>query len=78
MRDKLNSLPFKIQLDGENQQTIFQQGESTSVSFTIDVDDFNPEQLHCYISGLGRQKIEWQGEEMFTINYSALIIKPMQ
>tara|TARA_R110000787_G_scaffold285082_2_gene399781 strand:+ start:13588 stop:14715 length:1128 start_codon:yes stop_codon:yes gene_type:complete len=71
LRDKLNALAFNIHLAGENQQTIFQQGESTSVSFTIEVDDFNPEQLHCYISGLGRQKIQWQGEEMFTINYSA-------
>ena len=71
LRDKLNALAFNIHLEGENQQTIFQQGESTSVSFNIEVDDFNPEQLHCYISGLGRQKIQWQGEEMFTINYSA-------
>ena len=71
LRDKLNALAFSIRLDAENQQTIFQQGESSSVSFNIEVDDFEPEQLHCYISGLGRQKIQWQGEEMFTINYSA-------
>ena len=71
LRDKLNSLPFSIRLDAENQQTIFQQGESTSVSFNINVDDFDPEQLHCYISSLGRQKIQWQGDDMFTINYSA-------
>jgi len=71
LRDKLNSLPFNIRLDAENQKTIFQQGESSSVTFHIEVDDFNPEQLHCYISGLGRQKIHWQGDEMFTINYSA-------
>lgn len=71
LRDKLNALPFSIRLDAENSETIFQQGESSSVSFNIEVDDFEPEQLHCYISGLGRQQIQWQGEEMFTINYSA-------
>lgn len=71
LRDKLDSLPFSIRLNGVNQQTIFEQGESTSLSINIDVDDFNPAQLNCYITGLGRQKIQWQGEEMFTINYSA-------
>ncbi|MGB1261793.1 MAG: polysaccharide deacetylase family protein [Cognaticolwellia sp.] len=71
LRDKLNSLPFNISMDAANQATIFQQGESTSVSFNVEVDDFNPIQLHCYISGLGRQKVQWQGEEMFSIDYSA-------
>jgi len=71
LRDKLNALPFSISLEGKNQETVFQQGESTSVSFNVDVDDFDPEQLHCYISGLGRQKIQWQGDEIFTIDYSA-------
>ena len=71
LRDKLNALPFSISLEGKNQETVFQQGESTSVSFNVDVDDFDPEQLHCYISGLGRQTIKWQGDEVFTIDYSA-------
>lgn len=71
LRDKLNSLPFNITLAEENQGTLFNKGQSTSVTFNVEVDDFNPAQLHCYISGLGLQKIEWQGDEMFTIKYSA-------
>ena len=71
LRDKLNALPFNITLADENQQTLFKKGQSTSVTFNVEVDDFNPAQLNCYISGLGRQKIAWQGDEMFTINYSA-------
>lgn len=71
LRDKVDSLPFNIWLDEQHRQTIFAQGESTSISFNIEVDDFNPEELHCYISGLGRQNIKWQGDEMFTIDYSA-------
>lgn len=71
LRDKLNSLPFNITLAEENQGTLFNKGQSTSVTFNVEVDDFNPAQLHCYISGLGLQKIEWQGDEIFTINYSA-------
>lgn len=71
LRDKLNALPFSITLTDENQQTLFLKGQSRSVTFNVEVDDFNPAQLNCYISGLGRQKVEWQGDEMFTINYSA-------
>jgi len=71
LRDKLDSLPFNIHLEGKNQQTIFEQGESTSLSINIVVDDFEPDQLHCYISGLGRQKIQWQSDDLFTINFSA-------
>ena len=71
LRDKLDSLPFNIHLEGKNQQTIFEQGESTSLSINIVVDDFEPDQLHCYISGLGRQKIQWQSDDLFTIDFSA-------
>ncbi|ARD44423.1 polysaccharide deacetylase family protein [Colwellia sp. PAMC 21821] len=71
LRDKLDSLPFNIHLEGKNQQTIFEQGESTSFSINIVVDDFEPDQLHCYISGLGRQKIQWQSDDLFTIDFSA-------
>jgi peptidoglycan/xylan/chitin deacetylase (PgdA/CDA1 family) len=71
LRDKLNSLPFEISIAAESNETIYQQGESKSVTFNVEVEDFNQSQLHCYISGLGRQKLTWQGERSFTINYSA-------
>jgi peptidoglycan/xylan/chitin deacetylase (PgdA/CDA1 family) len=71
LRDKLKSLPFKMTLNDENSQTIVEYNQSTSVTFDVVVDDFHPAQLNCYISGLGRQKIEWQEESSFTINYSA-------
>ncbi len=71
LRDKLKSLPFTMNLTDTNAKTIFEVNESTSVTFDVIVDDFHPSQLNCYISGLGRQKIEWQGDKSFTINYSA-------
>ncbi len=71
LRDKLKSLPFSMTLNSENAKTIFEHKESKSVTFDVIVDDFHPSQLNCYISGLGRQKIEWQGDSSFTINYSA-------
>jgi peptidoglycan/xylan/chitin deacetylase (PgdA/CDA1 family) len=71
LRDKLKSLPFTMTLNDENANTIVEYNQSKSVTFDVVVDDFHPSQLNCYISGLGRQKIEWQEESSFTIKYSA-------
>jgi len=71
LRDKLRSLPFNMTLNDDNSKTIFEYNESKSVTFNVVVDDFHPSQVNCYISGLGRQKIEWHEDDSFTINYSA-------
>jgi len=71
LRDKLKSLPFNMTLNDENANTIFEFNETKSVTFNVVVDDFHPSQINCYISGLGRQKIEWHEDDSFTINYSA-------
>ena len=70
LRDKLNSLPFNIQLQGEQANTIFNFKQTNSITFNIETDDFYKSGLHCYISGLGRQKITWQEDSSFTINFS--------
>ena len=70
LRDKLNSLAFDIQLVNENADTLFEKDQAKSVTFNVSVDDFYKSQLNCYVSGLGRQKIEWQGDDKFTINFS--------
>lgn len=70
LRDKLNSLAFGINLNGAAQQTLFTYGQAKDIAFDIVVDDFYKSQLNCYISGLGRQKIHWQGEESFTIAFN--------
>ena len=71
LRDKLNSLPLNISLIDKNAETIFEHKTTQSITFNVAVDDFNKSQLNCYISGLGRQDIIWQGDESFTINFSA-------
>lgn len=71
LRDKLNSLPLAIRLENESAETIFYHQASKLTTFTIVVDDFDTSQLNCYISGLGRQKIEWQEENSFIIRYSS-------
>ena len=70
LRDKLNSLPFNLQLQNEQAETIFEFQQTNSVTFTIETDDFYKSGLNCYISGLGKQKIHWQGDNSFTINFS--------
>jgi hypothetical protein len=68
--DKLNSLPFTITLSGEHAKTVHKYQQSKSITFDIIVDDFHPTQLNCYISGLGKQKIEWLNQKSFKIIYS--------
>jgi peptidoglycan/xylan/chitin deacetylase (PgdA/CDA1 family) len=70
LRDKLNSLPLNLQLQGEQAETVFEYKQTTSVTFTVEADDFYKSGLNCYISGLGKQKIQWQGDSSFTINFS--------
>jgi len=68
--DKLNSLPFNIALSSDNAKTVYKYQQSKSVVFDVIVDDFIPAQLNCYISGLGKQKIEWLNKGSFKITYS--------
>lgn len=70
LRDKLNSLPFAIELQEEQAQTIFVSKQASSITFTIETEDFYQSELNCYISGLGKQKIHWEGDNSFTINFS--------
>jgi len=74
LRDKLNSLPFSLNLIGEQAQTIFNYKEATSVTFDIVVDDFYPNQLNCYVSGIGKQKVTWLDDTSFSLTFS----KPLQ
>lgn len=71
LRDKLNSLPFNIQLQGKQAETVFEHKQATRITFNIKTDDIYKSGLNCYISGLGKQKIHWQDDESFTINFSS-------
>lgn len=71
LRDKLNSLPFNIKLQNGQTNTIVKFKQTKSITFNVETDDFYQSGLHCYISGLGKQKIIWQGKSSFTINFSA-------
>jgi len=71
LRDKLNSLSLAITLDQQHQQTIYPVNKLTSVAFSVQSEDFNKGQLSCYVSGIGKQKVVWRGEDSFTIDFSA-------
>ncbi|TYK66574.1 polysaccharide deacetylase family protein [Colwellia echini] len=70
LRDKLNSLPFDISLTGEQAKTIFKYGEAKSITFDIENADFYKSGINCYISGLGKQKIDWHDDEAFSLTFS--------
>lgn len=70
LRDKLNALPFHINLDEQQAKTLFVDGEISSASFGIELYDFKKTQLNCYISGLGRQKINWVGNNQVSMEFS--------
>lgn len=70
LRDKLNSLAFNINLAGEQAETIFKHKEAKSITFDIESTDFYKSGLNCYISGLGKQKINWQDDKRFSIEFS--------
>ncbi|SET85508.1 polysaccharide deacetylase family protein [Thalassotalea agarivorans] len=71
LRDKLNSLAFNISLEGEQANTLYKVGETQSVTFTLEVDDFYKSMVACFISGLGKQKINWISDNQFRIDFSA-------
>ncbi|KGJ97457.1 polysaccharide deacetylase family protein [Colwellia psychrerythraea] len=70
LRDKLNSLAFNIRLEGEQAETIFKHKKTKSITFAIETGDFYKSALNCYISGLGKQKITWNDDKSFSINFS--------
>jgi len=71
LKDKLNSLPFQMQLDKQNAQTIYEVDTLGSVTFQVIVDDFRPSQLNCYVTGIGKQEVQWVSDDSFTIVFNA-------
>ncbi|MEI6894022.1 MAG: polysaccharide deacetylase family protein [Colwellia sp.] len=70
LRDKLNSLAFNISLKGQQAETIFKYKEAKSITFDIESGDFYKSALNCYISGLGKQKINWHDDKSFSIEFN--------
>ena len=70
LRDKLNSLAFNISLAKEQAETVFKYKEAKSITFDIENADFYKSGLNCYISGLGKQKIQWDDDKRFSIEFS--------
>jgi peptidoglycan/xylan/chitin deacetylase (PgdA/CDA1 family) len=70
LKDKLQSLPFSMKLNAQNAQTIYEVNAVKSVTFNVVIDDFKKSQLNCYVSGIGLQQGEWEGDNL-TINFTA-------
>lgn len=70
LKDKLNSLPFNMNISHPRTDYVIKNNEINQVSFNISVSDFNKDQLNCYVTGLGKQKVTWQNNEKFTLHFS--------
>lgn len=70
LKDKLNSLPFNINISQPRTDYVIQSNEINQVSFNITLSDFNKNQLNCYVTGLGKQQVTWQNDESFTLHFS--------
>ena len=70
LRDKLNSLAFNIKLQGDQAKTIFKHKEAKSITFDVESSDFYKSGLNCYISGIGKQKINWHDDNSFSIHFT--------
>lgn len=70
LRDKLQSLPFTMIKETNDTQTVFNANTIKSVTFNIVVDDFHQSSLSCYVSGIGKQTVEWLSDDRFTINFT--------
>jgi peptidoglycan/xylan/chitin deacetylase (PgdA/CDA1 family) len=72
--DKLNSLPLDLSMvvtDVNNDQSpITHYNSIKDVTFDVKVEDFNRNLLTCYISGIGKQEVEWISADKFTLTFS--------
>jgi len=51
-------------------QVTFEINNGLTVDENKQLNQFNPKQLNCYVSGLGKQKIEWLNATQFTLKFA--------
>ncbi|MDO7084146.1 polysaccharide deacetylase family protein [Pseudocolwellia sp. AS88] len=74
LKDKLYSMPLDLSMlitDTSNHQSpITTYSSIKDVTFNVKVEDFNRNLLTCYISGIGKQEVEWISADKFTLTFS--------
>ncbi|KGK00485.1 polysaccharide deacetylase family protein [Thalassotalea sp. ND16A] len=71
LKDKLNSVAFNVSKKSQRAMTIVPFGEQPNKTVEIELIDFYPNMLSCFIAGAGIAEISWQGRERFTMNFDA-------
>jgi peptidoglycan/xylan/chitin deacetylase (PgdA/CDA1 family) len=64
---KLYSLPFQISKETQLSETVVRKGEVAVTNVKLDVVDFEPKAVQCFISNLGKAKVTWVTEREFDI-----------
>ncbi|WP_284244584.1 polysaccharide deacetylase family protein [Thalassotalea insulae] len=69
LKDKFASLPVVI--EASNNSTIYEFGALAFANFNVIIDDFRKSQLNCYVTGIGKQQVEWLSDKEFRLTFNA-------
>lgn len=71
LKDKLLSLPFNVSTVTQRASTVVAYADSPpklpGTSISLRVADFKPQQLQCFITGMGKVDLQWQQQQSFTM-----------
>lgn len=70
LKYKISALPFDLSLLTDENKTIYLQGELAKAKFQVTNTDFKPHQLNCYVTGIGKQNVQWQNDTQFNITFN--------
>lgn len=73
LKYKLSSLPFELSLQTEEYKTVYLQGQLTEAEFKVNNGDFRRQQLSCYITGLGKQEVQWHSDNQFSLAFNDIL-----
>ncbi len=68
LKDKLNSLAFTIAPETQHSATVVNGQLPVDSQIKLEVKDFYPGMLSCYVEGLGSVKLDWQKDQSFRMN----------
>lgn len=65
LKTKISALPFNISKETQLSETVVRNGETAVTKVKLDVKDFNPKAVQCFISSLGKAQLTWLNDKEF-------------
>ncbi|WP_371187877.1 polysaccharide deacetylase family protein [Thalassotalea maritima] len=70
LKNKLNALAFNVSEQTQRSATIVPYGQQPDTEINLEVKDFYPNMLSCFISGKGKAEINWQTDNQFAMGFA--------